>query len=236
MFSTISISAYDGLGTSPQILDIQIENGKFSFLGKINKKDFLVGVLLIIDGIPENYFANKDTVIIPEGVKTIAANCFFMGDMKEVVLPESIEFIEDYAFYYCEKLEKVNCPLCKFNRQAYIELLKECTDYSKTRMRLCLTQIIKCAISEKILKADVFDDIFGQVKVKTPPSKQKRALTQAEVHEVYNINLKPMDKAYLWIIFGCGLRREEVLALTPNDLKDGCISVNKTIIFSENDV
>lgn len=133
-----------------------------------------------------------------------------------------------------KKLEKVDCPLYKFNRQIYIELLKECTDYSKTRMRLCLTQIIKCAISEKILKAGVFDDIFGQVKVKTPPSKQKRALTQAEVHEVYNINLKPMDKAYLWIIFGCGLRREEVLALTPNDLKDGCISVNKTIIFSEN--
>ena len=38
-FTILNAKVYDGLGTSPQILDIQVKNGKFSFLGKINKKD-----------------------------------------------------------------------------------------------------------------------------------------------------------------------------------------------------
>lgn len=132
-----------------------------------------------------------------------------------------------------KKFEKVNCPICKFNRQAYIELLKDNSDYTKSRIRLCLTQVIRCAISEKLLKADAYEEIFGQIKLKTPKAKQKRALTQAEVQEVYSIDLKPMDKAYLWIIFGCGLRREEVLALTPQDIKDGYITIDKTIVFTK---
>lgn len=48
--------------------------------------------------------------------------------------------------------------------------------------------------------------------------------------------LEPMDKAFLWIIYGCRLRREEALALTRFDisLERRILTVNKALVFDGN--
>ena len=45
-----------------------------------------------------------------------------------------------------------------------------------------------------------------------------------------------MDKAYLYIIYSCGLRREEALALTIFDIdfKRSILTVNKALVFDGN--
>ena len=45
-----------------------------------------------------------------------------------------------------------------------------------------------------------------------------------------------MDKAFLWILYGCGLRREEALALTvfDIDLKRSYLTVKRAVCFDGN--
>lgn len=50
----------------------------------------------------------KEVVTVPYGVKRIAERAFFDRTyIKEVVLPNSVECIERYAFAYCKGLEKI---------------------------------------------------------------------------------------------------------------------------------
>ena len=48
-------------------------------------------------------------------------------------------------------------------------------------------------------------------------SGMKEALIQAEKAAVFSADLAPMDKCFLYLLYGCGLRREEALALTIFD-------------------
>lgn len=70
-----------------------------------------------IDGII--YSRDKQTLVlassgrngvvnIPEGTKTIANGAFMKSNVREVNCPDSLEYINDNAFYACTFLEKVN--------------------------------------------------------------------------------------------------------------------------------
>lgn len=47
-------------------------------------------------------------VVIPEGVETIESNWFSHSDIESVTIPKSVKVIEKYAFYKCEKLNRVS--------------------------------------------------------------------------------------------------------------------------------
>lgn len=57
------------------------------------------------------YIGNKETVRIPDGIKTIVFSAFSRNEnIKRVILPSSIEVIENQAFSGCEALEEVIFP------------------------------------------------------------------------------------------------------------------------------
>lgn len=59
----------------------------------------------------KKYEGNEENVIVPEGIKCIGDYAFSHAkDMKHVVLPKGVEEIEDGAFYSCEQLEKIELP------------------------------------------------------------------------------------------------------------------------------
>ncbi len=67
--------------------------------GKSGNSDFLI----VGDGILLAYRGNASQVVIPEGVKTIAANCFFNHtEIKDVVYPGTLKSVEESAFYGCK--------------------------------------------------------------------------------------------------------------------------------------
>ena len=88
--------------------------------GKMDKNDFLALVLVSfncksidlydveIDSIPVGSFRQNlklEKFILPKGIKTIETLAFADCDNLEIEkLPESLEFIGNYAFEYCEKL------------------------------------------------------------------------------------------------------------------------------------
>ena len=58
------------------------------------------------------YPAKKDVTnyIVPNSVRTIAANAFYYSKLKSITLPDSIETIGNNAFYKCSSLTSVTIP------------------------------------------------------------------------------------------------------------------------------
>ncbi|MFI3255705.1 MAG: leucine-rich repeat domain-containing protein [Eubacteriales bacterium] len=62
---------------------------------------------LIFQNVLYHYFGTAEKVVIPDGVKVVAKRCFEKTNIKEVVLPSSLEALEYSAFSQCESLETV---------------------------------------------------------------------------------------------------------------------------------
>lgn len=108
--------------------------------------------------------------------------------------------------------------------------------YLQRQIYMTIKQIVSTAVRERFLPAAALDDIFGGFKPPRQPKSSRRPLLPQEIEAVKNAVLEPMDKAFLWIIYGCGLRREEALALTRFDisLERRILTVNKALVFDGN--
>ena len=101
-------------------------------------------------------------VIIPNGTTEIICFEFLGAKVKEVVLPESIKSIDEYAFAGCENLERINLPksLEKIGECAF----KGCKSLHKFDMPvyndcdyvLCCDNSFEGCPASKTLNADVF--------------------------------------------------------------------------------
>ena len=91
---------------------------------------------------------------------------------------------------------------------------------ARTQQQIYMTfkQILQSAVTDHLYPANVLADIFESippVKYKAP---EKRPLTDNERKAVFNADFDEQDKIYVYIIYGCGLRRQEALALTIFDI------------------
>ena len=108
---------------------------------------------------------------------------------------------------------------------------------NRTQEQILLTmkQVVNAAVSDKLLPASAPEELFKDISIKKLKS-EKRALSEAEKKAVFVADLADMDKAFLFLIYGCGLRRGEALALTRFDfnLKTKTLNVNKSLAFDGN--
>lgn len=122
-------------------------------------------------------------------------------------------------------------------RRIHLQLiLNDVSDSTGRQIYLTFKQVVRSAIIDRYLPESAMNDIFFDTKPPKPAPKEKRALMESEKQAVFAADLEPMDKAYLWIIYGCGLRREEALALTvfDIDLNRSLLTVNKALVFDGN--
>ena len=105
------------------------------------------------------------------------------------------------------------------------------------KVYITFKQVIKSAIVDRHLPPIILTDIFDNISQPKPVVAENRALTPQETNAIKFVNLIPMDLTFLYIIYGCGLRRGEVLALTKFDvdLKNKELNINKAIVFDDND-
>ena len=128
-------------------------------------------------------------------------------------------------------LDKVK--LCDIRRMHFQLVINNASYKPCTCSQIALTfrQIIKTAVREKMLPAGAYNDICEGIDLPRYKAKEKRALYPEEVEAMKAANLTPMERCFVYIIYGCGMRRGEVLALNKDfhiDLKKGVIKVNSS--------
>ena len=110
------------------------------------------------------------------------------------------------------------------------EIINNTIDRPSTcrHIKLTLKQIFESAIDEGIITKNPCKNlIIPKVYVK-----EKRALNDIEKEKMLKIDFDPMEKMFVYLIYGCGLRKGETLALETSDFKNGKVYVNKNIIFT----
>ena len=112
-----------------------------------------------------------------------------------------------------------------------LSILSAADGKKRTQQQITMTikQIVTQAVSDHYLPASVSTDVARCLPAVKYRAAEKRALTANEKLAVFGAVLSPMDQCFLYLIYGCGLRREEALALTKFDFdwKNGEVSIVK---------
>ena len=125
-------------------------------------------------------------------------------------------------------------PLGAVTKSDIQNMITERSDRRETCNKILLTlrQIFNSAIDDDL----VFKNPAKNIELPPVVKANKRALTPQEKKAILNADFTPMQKAFIYILFYCGLRREETLALTPSDFdfKNQTVTINKAIVFDKN--
>lgn len=127
--------------------------------------------------------------------------------------------------------------LADISRIHYQTVLNDAIGHPPTQQKIKLTfkQVIKSAIAEQALSPNIADIIFSDDEnIKYKP-KERRVLTDKEKYAVFSADLLESDRVFLFIIYGCGLRRGEALALTKDciNLENHTLTVNQSLAFEK---
>jgi integrase len=142
-----------------------------------------------------------------------------------------------YENIITKHLACVALPVSLLSRSCLVAVM-DTSKGTRTRQQIALTlkQICKCAVWDKLLSQATFDDIFTdtiKVKYKSP---EKRALYDYEKDAIKKARFDDTEKAFITVLYYCGLRRGEAIALTLKDIDftNNTLSINKAVYFDVN--
>jgi len=132
-----------------------------------------------------------------------------------------------------------NLKLQDIKKMHFQLVINNAVDKPRTCQQIAITfkQIIKSAVQDKYLSAQAYNDICIGIDFPKYKAKESRALYPEEVNAMKLANLSTMDRTFVYIIYGCGLRRGEVLALKKDldiDLKNSLLTVRQAVEFDGN--
>lgn len=99
-------------------------------------------------------------------------------------------------------------------------------------------QILKMAVTDNYIGSGMFEMICADINLPKYTKPSKRPLTKEEKDAIKKADFTDREKAFVYIIYSCGLRRGEALALSKFDFKfaddKNTVSITKTLIFDKN--
>lgn len=104
------------------------------------------------------------------------------------------------------------------------------------QIKLTFKQIVNAAMKDRLLPANALQIICEDIELPKYKATEKRPLSEAEKKAIKTADFSPMERTFVYIIYGCGLRRAEVLALRPMDidLKRAELTVKQAVEFNGN--
>lgn len=105
------------------------------------------------------------------------------------------------------------------------------------QIALTFKQVIRSAIQDKYLPAQSYTDICDNIELPKYVPAEKRALYPQEIEAMKTAEFSSRERAFIYLIYGCGLRRGEALALDKTldiDLKHAKLTVRRSIEFDVN--
>lgn len=111
-------------------------------------------------------------------------------------------------------------------------------NHPRTCQQICITfkQIIRSAAKDRILPKSAIDDVLSDISMPKYQKPNKRPLSPLEKEAFFNAQMDERKTAFVSILYFCGLRRGEAVALTPDDFdwQRKEVSVSKVIVFDKN--
>lgn len=103
-------------------------------------------------------------------------------------------------------------------------------------IRQTFAQIIKAAVRDRLLPHSAISDLSEDISLPKYIKPIKRPLTALEKDAMEKADLSDQKRAFVTILYYCGLRRGEALALTPEDFdfKNKTVSISRVVIFNAN--
>ena len=118
------------------------------------------------------------------------------------------------------------------------QIINQNMEHPKTckNIKLTFTQIIKSAVRDHILPHSAIEEITTDISMPKYIKPQKRPLTALEIKYMKEADLDEMKRAFVTILYYCGTRRGEALALTSDDFdfENKTVSISKVIIYDGN--
>ena len=140
------------------------------------------------------------------------------------------------VYKYLSTLDDIR--LVDLRHSHFQTVINENSEHPKTckNIKLTFTQIIKSAVRDRYLPHSALQDITEDISMPKYVKPQKRALTSLEIQAMRDAELDDKKRAFVTILYYCGLRRGEALALTKKDFnwKSKTVSISKVIVFDGN--
>ena len=125
------------------------------------------------------------------------------------------------------------------SRTHFQAAINNCLEKPRTCQQIAMTfrQVIRAAVADRKLSTLSMQNICSEIELPRYIPDEKRPLLPEEKEAIKIAEFSPKEKAFLWIILGCGLRRGETLALTKFKVntKDSLLLVNESLAFDKND-
>ena len=129
-------------------------------------------------------------------------------------------------------------PLQALTHARLQSLINDKSDRPRICQQLLLTlrQVLKSAVKAQLIPINVSYELFDGLELPTYKSKEKRALTGLEIKAIKTADFTDREKCFVYLLYGCGLRRGETLALTKYDvsLEKAEINISKSMAFDGN--
>lgn len=110
--------------------------------------------------------------------------------------------------------------------------INQCIDMPRTceLLKITIDQVMESAIADGL----IIRNPCINISLPKYKAKEKRALTHVEKEAIKNTLLTKRERAFISILYGCGLRPQEMYALTRNDIDFGnsVIVINKALAFN----
>lgn len=122
-------------------------------------------------------------------------------------------------------------PIAKITHSHFQKCINDKKEHPRTcqQMNITFRQVIKSAIREHILPRRAFDDICEDISLPKYQKPLKRPLNALEKDAIEKADLDLRKRAFVSVLYYCGLRKSEALALTPEDFdfQNKTLSVSK---------
>lgn len=140
------------------------------------------------------------------------------------------------VYKYLAPLDDIR--LVDIKHSHFQQIINTNMEHPKTckNIKLAFTQVIKSAVRDRILPPTAIENITMDISMPKYVKPQKRALTALEIKCFKEAELDDMKRAYVDLLYYCGMRRGEALALTVDDFdfKGKTVSVSRVVVFDNN--
>lgn len=110
-------------------------------------------------------------------------------------------------------------PLHKINHSHFQMCINQKMEHPRTCQQLALTfkQVIKSAVRDRYLPRESIENILSDISLPKYQKPVKRTLSELEKEAISKADLDARKRAFVSLLFYCGLRKSEALALTASD-------------------